>query len=137
MTGTPGKSKFSSINLNKKLDQAAYDEIIPGLRERLGELQRKARDAGIPTMIIFEGWEGSGKATQMNRLLMALDPRGFKTYAVDKPMDEEKLRPFFWRFWVKTPPKGEMAIYSQSWYGQTLLKVFRKKMKGNRALERY
>jgi polyphosphate:AMP phosphotransferase len=137
LTVMPGKAIFSTINLDKKLDQAAYDEIIPGLRERLGEFQRKARDAGIPTMIIFEGWEASGKGTQMNRLLMALDPRGFKTYAIDKPLDAEKERPFFWRFWIKTPPRGEMAIYSTSWYGQTLLKVFRKKMKDGQALERY
>jgi len=137
LTVMPGKAIFSTIDLNKKFDQAEYDKIIPELRERLGELQRKARDAGIPTMIIFEGWEGSGKGTQMNRLLMALDPRGFKTYAIDKPMDEEKVRPFFWRFWIKTPPKGEMAVYSKSWYGQTLSKVFRKKIKGDQALERY
>jgi polyphosphate:AMP phosphotransferase len=132
-----GKSVFSSIDLDEKLDQATYNSIIPDLRERLGELQRKAKDAGVPIIIIFEGWAESGKGIQMNKLLMGLDPRGFRVYAIDKPMDAEKVRPFFWRYWIKTPQKGQIVILSKSWYGQTLARVFDGKMGGDNTRERY
>ncbi len=137
MTKIAGKDIFKSIDLGQKLDQASYDAIIQGLRDRLGELQRKAIAAGVPTIIIFEGWGGSGIGIQMNKLLMGLDPRGFRVYAIDKPTDEEKVRPYFWRFWVKTPQKGQMAILSRSWYSQTLAKSFEGKMNDAQVLERY
>ncbi len=132
-----GKDVFKSVDLNKKLDQASYDAAIQGLRDKLGELQRQAIQAGVPTIIIFEGWEGAGKGTQMNKLLMGLDPRGFRVYAIDKSTDEEKVRPYFWRFWIRTPQKGQMAILSKSWYGQTLARAFAGKLNDAQTVERY
>ena len=131
------KDILDHVDLSKKLGPEEYNTVIPNLRERLGELQRKAKDAGVPVIIIFEGWAESGKGIQMNKLLMGLDPRGFRVYAIDKPTDEEKVRPFFWRFWVKTPQKGQIVILSKSWYGQTLSKVFDEKMDDDKARERY
>lgn len=114
-----------------------YDAVIDGLREHLGELQRQARTAGIQSMIIFEGWDAAGKGVLMNQLLMALDPRGFKVYPINKPMDVEKVHPFFWRFWTKTPPNGDMSIFSKSWHGHLLEHVFEGKMDEKRAATRF
>ncbi len=68
-------------------------------------------------MIVFEGWDAAGKGTLINRLIQALDPRGCVVHSINAPNQEELLRPFLWRFWIKTPPKGRIAVFDRSWYG--------------------
>ncbi|MEG0566324.1 MAG: polyphosphate:AMP phosphotransferase [Hungatella sp.] len=92
--------------------------------ERLGQLQRDCKDAGIPVMIVFEGMGASGKGVQINRLIQSLDPRGFSVYASDQSNNEERMRPFLWRFWIKTPAKGRITIFDRSWYRRVQIDRF-------------
>jgi len=109
------------VDLSKKIDKSQYKEIVPELQIKLGELQREARAYEIPIIIIFEGWDAAGKGTLINRLILTLDPRGFTVYPINPPNEEERLRPFLWRFWTKTPEKGRLAIFDRSWYGRVLV----------------
>jgi len=109
------------IDLGQKISKADYDEVFPGLATRLGECQRAARQAGIPVMIVFEGWDAAGKGTLINALVQALDPRGFKVHPISKPNREERLHPWMWRFWNTLPTAGEIAIFDRSWYGRVLV----------------
>ncbi|MCD1295840.1 polyphosphate:AMP phosphotransferase [Methanocella sp. CWC-04] len=111
---------FEKIDLTKKMDKKEYDRIFPDLEIRLGELQRQARDKKVPIMIVFEGWDASGKGELINDLILPLDPRGFNVYQISKPDKEESLRPFFWRFWTRTPAGGRIAVFEKSWYRRTL-----------------
>ena len=77
---------------------------------------QKAEDAGIPVILVFEGMGAAGKGVQINRLIQALDPRGFDVYACDRPTEDEQMRPFLWRYWTKTPAKGRIAVFDRSWY---------------------
>ncbi len=79
-------------------------------------MQRECKDAGIPVILVFEGMGAAGKGVQINRLIQALDPRGFDVYACDRPTEDEQMRPFLWRYWTKTPAKGRIAVFDRSWY---------------------
>jgi len=122
---------LEKVDLSKKIEKAAYKSLISDLEVKLGELQRQARDLAIPVIIVFEGWEASGKATAMNHLILSLDPRGFNVYPVNPPTEEERFRPFLWRFWIKTPARGRMALFDKSWYRRVLVervdKILKKK----------
>ena len=83
---------------------------------RLGELQREMKAAGIPTVIVFEGWSASGKGTMMSRLIRSLDPRGFKVYSMTKPTDEERRYPRMRRYWLNLPINGNISVFDRSWY---------------------
>lgn len=115
---------LEKIDLSKKMDKETYKQVTGEQSERLGLLQRKLREAGIPVMIVFEGMGAAGKGTQINRLIQALDPRGFEVFANSKSTEEEKLRPFLWRFWTKTPANGRIAIFDRSWYRQVTIERF-------------
>ncbi|MBN1352002.1 phosphate--AMP phosphotransferase [candidate division KSB1 bacterium] len=112
---------LEQIDLTKKIEKSQYKAVILELELRLGELQRKARELEIPVAIVFEGWDAAGKGTLINRLLLALDPRGFAVYPTNPPNEEECYRPFLWRFWRNTPEKGKIAIFDRSWYGRVLV----------------
>jgi len=113
--------KLNQIDLLKSLDKATYKKQHAELALRLGELQRQARDLKVPIMIAFEGWDAAGKGTLINKLILALDPRGFNVHPVNAPTEEERLRPFLWRFWSKTPAHGRIAVFDRSWYGRVLV----------------
>lgn len=93
---------------------------ISDLNQELGGLQRQAIQSKIPVMIVFEGADGAGKGYLMNRLLLSLDPRGFKVYSAHSPSEENLYRPYLWRFWTRTPERNRMRIFDRSWYRQLL-----------------
>lgn len=109
-----------SVNVDKKEYKAARDEI----GARLGLLQRKCKEAKLPVLIVFDGFDAAGKGIQVNRLIQPLDPRGFDVFTGDKDGEEERLRPFLWRFWIKTPAAGRMVIFDTSWYRKVQMDRF-------------
>ncbi len=112
---------LEKIDLTRSLSKQEYKERLPHLRGRLYDLQKACWDAGIPSVILFEGWDAAGKGTSINLLTQRLDPRGFKLYAIQAPRTYEMHMPWLWRFWLRLPNYGEMAIFDRSWYGRVLV----------------
>lgn len=112
---------LETVDLSKRLSKEEYRARLAELRDRLYDLQKACWDAGIPTIILFEGWDASGKGTSINLLTQRLDPRGFKLYAIQAPRTSEQRMPWLWRFWLKIPNYGQMAIFDRSWYGRVLV----------------
>jgi polyphosphate:AMP phosphotransferase len=120
--------KLDEIDLSLKLEKSEYKKIFPKLQLEIGELQRKLREQKIPVIIVFEGWGAAGKGTQINNLILCLDPRGFNVYLTKAEAEEEAMRPFLWRFWIKTPSYGRIAIFDRSWYRRVLHDRIEKKV---------
>lgn len=115
----PG-AMLENINLKKKLSREEYKLALPGLQQRLYDLEKACWDLGIPTVIVFEGWDAAGKGTAIAALTQRLDPRGFRMYPISAARTYEQQRPWLWRFWLKVPNRGEMAIFDHSWYARVL-----------------
>jgi polyphosphate kinase 2 (PPK2 family) len=111
---------LENINLDRKLAREEYKRLEPVLQERLYHLEKACWDQGIPSVIVFEGWDASGKGTTIAALTQRLDPRGFKLYPITAARTYEQQRPWLWRFWLKVPNRGEMVIFDHSWYGRVL-----------------
>jgi polyphosphate kinase 2 (PPK2 family) len=111
---------LENINLEKKLSREEYKRMLPSLQMRLYELEKACWDQGVPSVIVFEGWDGSGKGTAISALSQRLDPRGFRLYSSQAPRTFEQQHPWLWRFWLKVPSRGEMLIFDHSWYGRML-----------------
>ena len=120
---------LEKVDLTKKLSKEEYKEKMPLLEARLGRLQRECKALGIPIMIVCEGFGASGKGLQIGRLIQSMDPRGFEVHPIKNETEEERMHPFMWRFWTKTPAKGRIAIYDGSWYRRVLIDRFEKRTK--------
>jgi polyphosphate kinase 2 (PPK2 family) len=107
---------LSTLDLSREVSKAEYRKAKPGLELRLAEVQRRAHRLGIAVVVVFEGWDAAGKGTLINELILPLDPRGIKVRTTQAPNEEEALRPFLWRFWCHTPPRGRMTLFDRSWY---------------------
>ncbi len=111
---------LETLDLTRRLKKQEYKELIPKLEIQLGRLQRRARQLGIPTLIVFEGWDAAGKGTLTNKLILTFDPRGYDVHSMAAPTPADKARPFLWRFWVRTPGEGRIGVFVGSWYRRVL-----------------
>jgi polyphosphate kinase 2 (PPK2 family) len=111
---------LENINLEKKLSREEYKRMLPSLQMRLYELEKACWDNGVPSVIVFEGWDASGKGSAISALSQRLDPRGFRLHSSQAPRTFEQHYPWLWRFWLKVPSRGEMLIFDHSWYGRML-----------------
>jgi polyphosphate:AMP phosphotransferase len=111
---------LKDLDLGKSLTKEEFKVQSDELEIKIGELQRKAQVLGIPVLIAFEGWEAAGKGTQINRLLQALDPRGYNVHVAEAGDEDERMRPYWWRFWIRTPAAGRFSIFDRTWCLQAL-----------------
>lgn len=119
---------LKNVELTRVIEKEEYKEIMEGLESRLGILQRQCKASGIPVMILMDGLEISGKGIQIAKLMKALDPRGLRVHSIQSDNIEESARPFLWKYWMKTPAKGEIVILDSSWYRKTTIELFDKEI---------
>lgn len=111
---------LDKVNLDKKLSHRKYKLVVRDLQRRLFELEKTCWDRKIASIVVFEGWDAAGKGTAIATLTARLDPRGFKLHPIQTPRSHELNHPWLYRFWLRTPNYGEMAIFDRSWYGRVL-----------------
>src|SRR5689334_11697525 len=107
---------LENLNLKRKLPHEEYKRALPSLQRRLDVLQRACWQRGVPSVVVFEGWDAAGKGGAISALTERMDPRGFRLHPIAGPRSYEQLRPWLWRFWLKIPGRGEMALFDRSWY---------------------
>lgn len=120
---------LEKVDLTKKISKEEYREKMPQLESKLGFLQRRCKELKIPVLIVFEGFGASGKGLQIGRLIQSMDPRGFQVYPIKNETEEERMHPFMWRFWTKTPERGRISIFDGSWYRKVLIDRFEMRTK--------
>src|ERR1043165_9038891 len=90
------------------------------LRLTLGGLIGECR-LGPPLVVVFEGWDASGKGGAIKRLVAPLAPRHVRVAQFAAPTRDEKRHHFLHRFWPALPGWGGMAVFDRSWYGRVLV----------------
>ena len=121
---------FESAELGHKIDRKTFQKEVPVLRAALLDVQYDLLEKReFPVVILVSGVDGSGKSETINLLYSWMDPRHISTLAFSTPTDEERERPFMWRYWRALPPKGKIGIFAGSWYSQPIADRIQKKMK--------
>ena len=112
---------FESAELGHKIDKDSYKKEVPKLRAALLDAQYDLKEQGkIPVVVLVSGQDGAGKGETINILYEWMDPRFLSTLAFSAPTDEERQRPFMWRYWRALPPKGRIGIFAGSWYSSPI-----------------
>ncbi|MDZ4252588.1 MAG: polyphosphate:AMP phosphotransferase [Sulfuritalea sp.] len=112
---------FESAEIGHKIDKDTYRKAVPELRAALLDAQFDLKENGkIPVIVLVSGQDGAGKGETINILYEWMDPRYISTLAFSAPTDEERTRPFMWRYWRALPPKGRVGIFAGSWYSSPI-----------------
>ena len=112
---------LDALDQNRSVDLEDYRVRIKEYQLRLLNLQRALMESKHSVLIVVEGPDAAGKGGAIKRLVEKLDPRTYRVYSIVKPTQEEYRYHYFWRFWNKLPPYGQMAIFDRSWYGRVLV----------------
>jgi polyphosphate kinase 2 (PPK2 family) len=111
---------LDQIDLERSIAKPEYKHRLHELQQRLYYTQQALVDANRPALIVFEGWAGTSKIGTIGQLTRRLDPRGLRVHPVTPPRTYETMYPWLYRFWLKTPRTGELAIFDRSWYREVL-----------------
>ena len=114
-------SLLDRVDLSRRLDEKKYEQELPKLQIRLRELQFHSYEAGIATVVVYEGWDAAGKGGNIRRLTELLDPRAYTVVPIAKPEGDEASHHYLWRFWRHLPRAGFLTIFDRSWYGRVLV----------------
>lgn len=114
-------SLLGSLDLSQKLDKDAYKQQLADEQARLSRLLRDRRLRKRGVLALFEGHDAAGKGSAIRRITGALDPRLYRTVQVAAPSEDERAKPWLWRFWRGVPARGQFTIFDRSWYGRVLV----------------
>ena len=121
---------LENVDLSRRLSRSRYQKAFPPLQERLRQLQYALKDAEIPTIVVFEGWDAAGKGTVIRHLTERLDPRAFRAYPGAPPSELEQRYHWLWRYQIRLPEDGQIALFDHSWYGRVLVERVEKFVPG-------
>ncbi|PZN32099.1 MAG: polyphosphate:AMP phosphotransferase [Proteobacteria bacterium] len=102
-----------------------HSDRIVKLRDALLDAQaalRTAPHAGSVVLIVT-GIPAAGRSETVHQLLDWLDPKFVTVHALRRPDASQRERPALWRYWIRLPPGGRIAIFFGAWYGDILLPV--------------
>ena len=108
-----GQSRFSS--------KEEYKDALVQQQEKLFHVQQSYFHQKKRALIVFEGWDASGKGGAIRRITEKLDPRGVSVFPVAKPAKEDQEKHFLYRFWQQIPSPGSLKIFDRSHYGRVLV----------------
>ncbi|MCD7866683.1 MAG: polyphosphate:AMP phosphotransferase [Clostridiales bacterium] len=114
-------------------EKDAMKQRLETARKRLYELQMEIKNHKIPVLVLFEGWDASGKGSMIGKVIRNIDPRFFKVATMSAPTEEDKRRPFLYRFFKEIPEAGKFTFLDGGWMEQTCREV----MNGQLSREAY
>ena len=118
---TPDVTILSHLDMEQKQDTDTYRQRLEELQGRLDQLSREAKDLGVSTILVFEGWDAAGKGGAIRRIIPGLDARISQVIPIGAPTAEDNDYHYLWRFWRHIPLKGRVTIFDRSWYGRVLV----------------
>jgi polyphosphate kinase 2 (PPK2 family) len=109
------------LDMSLAMPREEYDRWKKALQADLHQLGYKVYTQKVPVLLVFEGWDASGKGGVIKRLTERIDPRGYVVWPIAAPAGEDKERHYLYRFWRRLPEQGQIAIFDRSWYGRVLV----------------
>lgn len=109
------------LDMSLSLSDAEASKRLSEAQNRLGYLARRLGKKERALILAFEGPDAAGKGGVIRRITRALDASLYEVHPVSAPSDEERARPYLWRFWRALPRLGRVSIYDRTWYGRVLV----------------
>lgn len=121
MSTQPEIPGIGSADLTSRLGRKAYRRELALLQLELTRIQQAYLTQGRSGVVVFEGWDASGKGGTIRRIAMAMDPRSFKVWPIMAPRYYYLERHYLLRFMERMPPRGAITVFDRSWYGRVLV----------------
>jgi polyphosphate kinase 2 (PPK2 family) len=115
------RKMLSSADLSARLDRETYLQELPRHQKAIAKLARRAYLQQRGVILVFEGWDASGKGGLIRRITERLDPRSYDAITVNQDWYRDTSHHYLRRFWENIPKAGKIAIFDRSWYSRVLV----------------
>ncbi len=112
---------LDSLKMDQPLTKKEFKKEFEVQRARVGKLYRAAKERGIASVLMFEGWDAAGKGGGIRRLVSSMEARDYRVIPVAAPTQEERAQHYLWRFWRHLGRDGRVTVFDRSWYGRVLV----------------
>ncbi len=113
--------KNKKINLTKSLQETHYISQLRRHQEELIKLQNWVIKNDEKVVVLFEGRDAAGKGGAIRRITEYINPRHFRTVALNIPSEDEKKQWFFQRYINQLPKPSEIVFFDRSWYNRAVV----------------
>lgn len=94
---------------------------LKAAEEKLSQQQMRLKEKRLPVLVLIEGWGAAGKGSAIGQIIKNIDPRFFKVFSMPStPTEEERRRPFLYRFFEKIPEAGKFTFLDSGWMDQIM-----------------
>ncbi|MDN3653853.1 polyphosphate kinase [Thalassotalea ponticola] len=121
LTDNPTQLNDVDVDLSFSGSKKDYEKQQKKLQKKLFFIQQAYFHQGRRAIILFEGWDASGKGGAIRRVTERLDPRSFQVHPIAAPSKEEQSKHYLYRFQTKLPSAGKIAIFDRSYYGRVMV----------------
>lgn len=102
-------------NKPKRPEDDEIEQRLEAARNRLAAQQVLIKEHKLPVLVLMEGWGAAGKGSVLGKIIKNIDPRFFKVATMDIPSEEEKRKPFLYRYFVRIPEAGKFMFLDGGW----------------------
>jgi len=113
--------KRKKVNIKKSLKETQYANEMNKKQEEMIKLQSWVIENDKKVVIVFEGRDAAGKGGAIRRLTERINPRHFRSVALNIPSEDEQKQWFFQRYINQLPNPGEIVLFDRSWYNRAVV----------------
>src|SRR4026209_1090483 len=116
MHSVPGEMvMFETAELGRRTNREELKKQEPVLPTGVLTVQYELREADFPVVLVIAGTDRLGGADLLNLLHKWMDARYSEANIWERPSEEERGQPRFWRYWRALPAKGRIGILHREW----------------------
>jgi PPK2 family polyphosphate:nucleotide phosphotransferase len=119
------KLKLEKAETNAKIDKDERKKLEEKTEKNLldiSNLQAKLyADARESVIIVLQALDAAGKDGTIKHVMSGVNPQGIDVFSFKTPNADEAAHDFLWRYHIRMPVRGKMAIYNRSWYEEVLV----------------
>jgi PPK2 family polyphosphate:nucleotide phosphotransferase len=110
--------RYKAGLVNKKAGQSLLRQGIDVLAEYQTRL---AADGTHGVLVCLQALDAAGKDGTIRHVMTGVNPQGVRVTSFKVPSSEELSHDFLWRYAVRLPARGEIAIFNRSHYEEVLV----------------
>ena len=104
----------------EKPDEEELKERLKAAEKKLEFYQLQMKEHRLPVLVLVEGWGAAGKGSLIGKVIRSIDPRFFRVAAMADPGEEERRRPFLYRYMARIPQEGKFEFLDSGWLDETV-----------------
>lgn len=104
--------------MKEKPSDEEMNTRLKALQKKLAAQTLAVREHKLPVIVLVEGWGTSGKGSLVGRIINNIDPRFYRVASLEKVREEDRRKPFLWRFVKEIPEAGNFVFMDSGWMDQ-------------------